>query len=171
MLPLPSPPTATYATSESSVDGPLPAQKPISMSTPGKPHQYPRRTQWTSMPPDDSSSPRGRRTDSLDERTQINVTTAETKGIFRGNAPSPRKHDSYGKSHTQLRKPHLKKKQRKNRRETTALVSRPSQQSPEGEASCERRTRNALQNPDNPIRPRGKNNDQSKDPGSRWPGM
>jgi len=90
-----------------------------------EPPSVPPGTQWTSKPPDDSSWPREHRTDSLDERTQMNVTTAERKGIFRGNAPSPRNYDSHGKSHTEPWKPHLKKKQRKNHQGTTALGRRP----------------------------------------------
>jgi len=55
-----------------------------------EPLSVPPGTQWTSTSPDDSSSPRERRTDSLDERTLMNVTTAERKAFFNG-MPQPKK--------------------------------------------------------------------------------
>jgi len=142
------------------------------MSTRKNPRR-PQGTRWTWTPPDDSSSPQERRTDSRDDRTRTNATIAERRGTSRGNAPNPRRPEFHGESHTERRKPPTKEipkkkiPRKKNRRETTALGNKPQQQPPEGETSCRRR-RPTLPDSDNQVRPRGKNHDQGKDPRKQW---
>jgi len=167
---MPRPPSkriAAYATSESIIDDLPPTQKRASTSTQRSLHRRPRETRWTSMPPDDSNSQGERRTDSHDEQSRENVTTAERKDISQKNAPSPGKNEFHGEDHTGPRKPPSRRRPKKNRRETTTLGNKCRQPPPEGNTCCQTRRRPPVLSTNHPIRPRGENCDQSTNPGNR----
>jgi len=119
------------------------------------------------MPSDDSNSQGVRRTDSHDEQSRENVTTAERKDISQKNAPSPGKNEFHGEDHTGLRKPPSRRRPKKNRRETTTLGNKWRQPPPEGNTCCQTRRRPPVPSTNRPIRPRGENYDQSTNPGDR----
>jgi len=63
-----------------------------------EPQSAPRETRWTSMPRNNSNSQEERRTDSHDEQSQENVTTAGKKDISQKNAPAQERTSSMEKT-------------------------------------------------------------------------
>jgi len=95
------------------------------------------------------------------------------KGDFARECPQPKKgliswRKPYRPAETTYEEEPVEKEagEATNRREMTALGNRSKQQPPEGETRC--RTRPTLQNPNNQVRPRRENHDQSMHYRNRW---